>query len=148
MTMDDKTLAGLFYEVARISHQRETRRDHSLIYGSGQTRCLLTVSGLGPVSQRRLAAILGIRSASLSELLGKMETRGWIVRTPHPEDGRTYLVALTDEGKAEAMRRRAADDGSSGELLEALTAQQREQFAEILTVVKEHYRELDKHDIR
>lgn len=77
-----------------------------------------------------------------------METRGWIVRTPHPEDGRTYLVALTDEGKAEAMRRRAADDGSSGELLEALTAQQREQFAEILTVIKEHYRELDKHDIR
>ena len=46
------------------------------------------------------------------------------------------------------MRRRAADDGSSGELLEALTAQQREQFAEILTVIKEHYRELDKHDIR
>ena len=124
--MNDKALAELFYDAARISHQRETRRDHSLIYGSGQSRCLLTVSGLGPVSQRRLAAILGIRSASLSELLGKMEARGWVARTPHPEDGRTYLVALTEEGKAEAMRRRAADNGATGKLLEVLTAQQRE----------------------
>ena len=139
--MNDKALAELFYDAARISHQRETRRDHSLIYGSGQSRCLLTVSGLGPVSQRRLAAILGIRSASLSELLGKMEARGWVARTPHPEDGRTYL------GKDEAMRRRAADNGATGKLLEVLTAQQREQFAEILTVIKEHYQELDKQNL-
>ena len=147
MTINDKALAELFYDVARVSHQREIRRDASLIHGAGQSRCLLTISGLGPVSQRRLAAILGIRSASLSELLGKMEARGWVVRTPHPEDGRTYLVALTEEGKAEAMRRRAADNGSTGELLEALTAQQREQFAEILTVIKEHYQELDKRNL-
>lgn len=145
--MNDKALAELFYDAARISHQRETRRDHSLIYGSGQSRCLLTVSGLGPVSQRRLAAILGIRSASLSELLGKMEARGWVARTPHPEDGRTYLVALTEEGKDEAMRRRAADNRATGKLLEVLTAQQREQFAEILTVIKEHYQELDKQNL-
>ena len=95
--MNDKALAELFYDAARISHQRETRRDHSLIYGSGQSRCLLTVSGLGPVSQRR--------------------------------------------------RRRAADNGATGKLLEVLTAQQREQFAEILTVIKEHYQELDKQNL-
>ena len=61
--------------------------------------------------------------------------------------GRTYLVALTEEGKAEAMRRRAADNGATGKLLEVLTAQQREQFAEILTVIKEHYQELDKQNL-
>ena len=45
------------------------------------------------------------------------------------------------------MRRRAADNGATGELLEALTAQQREQLAEILTVIKEHYQELDKQNL-
>ena len=151
--MNDKALAELFYDAARISHQRETRRDHSLIYGSGHSLHAplgpTDEHGIrgGPVSQRRLAAILGIRSASLSELLGKMEARGWVARTPHPEDGRTYLVALTEEGKAEAMRRRAADNGATGKLLEVLTAQQREQFAEILTVIKEHYQELDKQNL-
>lgn len=146
MPMDDRELVELFHDVARISHQREVRNNDALAHGSGQSRCLLTISGLGPVSQRRLAAILGIRSASLSELLGKMETRGWIVRTPHPEDGRTYMVALTEEGKAEAMRRRSAGNGASGELLAALTKTQREQFGEILAAIKRHYQELDRRD--
>lgn len=35
----------------------------------------------------------------------------------------------------------------TGKLLEVLTAQQREQFAEILTVIKEHYQELDKQNL-
>lgn len=144
MTMDDRELVELFHDVARISHQREVRDNDALAHGSGQSRCLLTLSGLGPVSQRRLAAILGIRSASLSELLGKMESRGWVNRKPHPKDGRTYMVALTEEGKAEAMRRRSAGDGASGELLVALDESQREQFGEILTAIKRHYQELDQ----
>lgn len=141
---DDRALAELFYDVARISHQRNLRRNNSPAYASGQSRCLLTISGLSPVSQRRLAAILGIRAASLSELLAKMETRGWVTRTQHPDDARTYLVTLTEEGKAEALRRRATENGSSGELLESLTREQREQFADILTTIREHYQELDK----
>ncbi|MBW3091494.1 MarR family transcriptional regulator [Bifidobacterium sp. 82T10] len=144
--MDDRELVELFHDVARISHQREVRNSDALAHGSGQSRCLLTLSGLGPISQRRLAAILGIRSASLSELLGKMETRGWVARTPHPEDGRTYMVALTEEGKAEAMRRRSAGNGASGELLAALTEDQREQFGEILAEIKRHYQELDRRE--
>ncbi|MFC5222239.1 MarR family winged helix-turn-helix transcriptional regulator [Bifidobacterium leontopitheci] len=144
--MSDQELVELFHDVARISHQREVRNNDALAHGSGQSRCLLTLSGLGPVSQRRLAAILGIRSASLSELLGKMETRGWVVRTPHPGDGRTYMVALTEEGKAEAMRRRSAGDGASGELLAALSEGQREQFGEILAAIKRHYLELDSRE--
>ncbi|MBT1162362.1 winged helix-turn-helix transcriptional regulator [Bifidobacterium sp. SO1] len=144
--MDERELVELFHDVARISHQREVRHNDALSRGSGQSRCLLTLSGLGPVSQRRLAAILGIRSASLSELLGKMGMRGWITRTPHPEDGRTYMVALTEEGKAEAMRRRSAGNGASGELLAALDEDQREQFGEILTAIKCHYQELDRRE--
>ncbi|MBT1171771.1 MarR family transcriptional regulator [Bifidobacterium sp. MA2] len=142
--MDDRELVELFHDVARASHQREVRSNDVLAHGSGQSRCLLTLSGLGPVSQRRLAAILGIRSASMSELLGKMESRGWVSRTPHPEDGRTYMVSLTGEGMAEAMRRRSAGNDASGELLAALSEDQREQFGEILTAIRRHYRELDE----
>ncbi|KAB7788421.1 MarR family winged helix-turn-helix transcriptional regulator [Bifidobacterium cebidarum] len=144
MPMSDQELVELFHDVARASHQREVRNNDALARGSGQSRCLLTLSGLGPVSQRRLAAILGIRSASLSELLGKMESRGWISRTPHPEDGRTYMVELTEEGKAEAMRHRSAGNSASGELLAALDSDQREQFGTILSIIKQHYQELNK----
>ncbi|MBW3081697.1 MarR family winged helix-turn-helix transcriptional regulator [Bifidobacterium saguinibicoloris] len=144
MTTSDRELVELFHDVARVSHQREVRNNDALAHGGGQSRCLLTLGGLGPVSQRRLAAILGIRSASMSELLGKMEARGWISRTPHPEDGRTYLVELTGEGRAEAMRRRSAGNNASGELLAALSEDQRVQFGEILAAIKRHYQELDE----
>lgn len=73
-----------------------------------------------------------------------MEARGWIARTPHPKDGRTNMVALTEEGKAEVMRRRPAGSGASGELLAALDDNQRAQFGEILTAIKRHYQELDQ----
>ncbi|PJM80176.1 hypothetical protein CUU80_01635 [Bifidobacterium scaligerum] len=142
--MSDRELVELFHDVARVSHQREVRNNDALARGSGQSRCLLTLSGLGPVSQRRLAAILDIRSASLSELLGKMEARGWIARTPHPEDGRTYMVALTEGGKAEALRRRSSGNDASVELLAALDENQRMQFEEILSAIKRHYQELDQ----
>ncbi|PLS23830.1 MarR family [Bifidobacterium imperatoris] len=144
MPLSDRELVELFHDVARVSHQREVRNNDALAHGSGQSRCLLTLSGLGPVSQRRLAAILDVRSASLSELLGKMETRGWIARTPHPEDGRTYMVALTEEGKAEALRRRSSGSDASVELLAALDENQRMQFGEILSAIKRHYQELDQ----
>ncbi|PLS31433.1 MarR family [Bifidobacterium margollesii] len=140
--MSDVRIAELFHTVARMSHRRDVARKGSPIYGSGQYRCLLTIEGLGEVSQRRLAAVLGIRAASLSELLGKMIARGWVRRTPHPQDGRTYLIALTEEGHAEAIRVRSMDGGSAHELLEALSDDQRRQFAEILEAIRDHYMQL------
>ena len=35
---------------------------------------------------------------SLSRLVERLELRGWLQRTPAPEDGRGIVVSLTDEG--------------------------------------------------
>ena len=42
---------------------------------------------------------MGVESTSLSRTLTSMEENGLIVRKPNPEDGRSVLICLTEEGR-------------------------------------------------
>ncbi|MDR3309810.1 MAG: MarR family transcriptional regulator [Oscillospiraceae bacterium] len=66
-----------------------------------QRRILLILDRWGTMTQRELMGILGIRSASLSELLAKIEADGFISRTPSEQDKRSVSISLTETGKAE-----------------------------------------------
>ena len=64
-----------------------------------QDRLMRLLSAAGRVTQRSLGEMLDIRSASLSELLGKLERPGWISRQPNETDKRTIDIKLTEEGE-------------------------------------------------
>lgn len=83
------------------------------------------------ITQRELTEILGIHRASVSELLGKLEKKGFIVRTADEKDRRQVQVALTEKGKNELP------DGSSKEhgpsiLFEVLTDEEKTSLYSIL----------------
>lgn len=59
----------------------------------------LAESGDG-VSQKELAALVGIDGSSLVRLLDTLESRGHIERCTAPADRRIKLVMLTDTGRA------------------------------------------------
>ena len=63
-----------------------------------QARLMRLLAATGPITQRDLSERLDIRSASLSELLGKLEKPGWIRRRPNETDKRTIDIELTEEG--------------------------------------------------
>ena len=65
---------------------------------SGQGRLLKLLKMKPEIAQRDLAQILGMRSQSIGELLSKLEKKGYITRTPSPEDKRVIIVRLTEEG--------------------------------------------------
>ncbi|MEU5697091.1 MarR family transcriptional regulator [Actinosynnema sp. NPDC020468] len=52
----------------------------------------------GPLPMRELAARLSTEKPYLTLLVDDLEKRGYVVRTPHPEDRRSKIVALTEEG--------------------------------------------------
>lgn len=56
----------------------------------------------GHLSQREMLSEAGISSASLSEVLAKLEAEGLISRSRSAEDGRQREVELTDAGLAKA----------------------------------------------
>lgn len=49
---------------------------------------------------RQIAERLGISAASLSDSLKTLEGKGWIERTPDPNDGRAAIVRLTPAGSS------------------------------------------------
>jgi DNA-binding MarR family transcriptional regulator len=52
----------------------------------------------GPADQRELCCSFGVTPPTLSVLIDSAEERGWIRRTPHPDDRRRRLIELTAAG--------------------------------------------------
>lgn len=103
---------------------------------SGQGRILSLLDQRGELTQRQLTALAGIRSSSLSELLGKLEGAGLVVRSACPTDHRTTLVSLTEQGRRQARQNRtqaesdpfgALSQQEQGQLLSLLEKLNREQ---------------------
>ena len=64
----------------------------------GQNRVLSILLEKGTLSQRELMELASIRSASLSELVAKLEMNGYVRRFPNPRDHRSVSVCLTEAG--------------------------------------------------
>ena len=52
----------------------------------------------GPTTPGRLRRWTGRPATTISANLKRLERRGHLIRTPHPEDGRSYQVGLSAEG--------------------------------------------------
>ncbi|MDR0862021.1 MAG: MarR family transcriptional regulator [Oscillospiraceae bacterium] len=70
-------------------------------HGQGYVLSLLAEA---PLSQRELLEKLGVRAGSLSEMLGKLESAGYITRTKDENDSRVVIITITEEGKAFAAQ--------------------------------------------
>lgn len=100
----------------------------------GQGRVLRLLSLHSPIAQKDLVYLLGIRSQSLGELIAKLEEAGLITRNPDPDDQRTWVVEITDEGRKIADGHAAAlqDDPFA-----VLTDDERRQMASMLDRVSD-----------
>ena len=76
---------------------------HSIRHGEpggvGQNRILRILAQTEELSQRELQEQLGIQPGSLSEILGKLESKGQILRSRDEQDKRKSTLRLTDEGR-------------------------------------------------
>jgi len=56
----------------------------------------------GPVTQRVLADNLRVSPRNVTDLVNALEADGFLRRTPHPTDGRAFLIRLTTAGRRAA----------------------------------------------
>jgi DNA-binding MarR family transcriptional regulator len=66
-------------------------------YGMGfaRGRVLWALQESGPVVMRALSQQLGISPRTVTGLIDALEADGWVTRTPHPEDRRATIIAIT-----------------------------------------------------
>lgn len=94
---------------------------------------LMVLMELGAASQRELATIVGVDPRNLVAVVDLLEERGLAVREPHPGDRRRYSVRLTEVGRTELARMRAASDAAEEEMLSALNHAERAVLHDLLS---------------
>jgi DNA-binding MarR family transcriptional regulator len=73
--------------------------------GASQTaaQALAVLDGAGePLTPSQIGERLLVSSATMTSLLDTLEQRGWVLRTPNPDDRRSLLIEITDAGRATA----------------------------------------------
>lgn len=93
------------------------------------------------MTQRDLMVISDVRSSSISELLGKMEADGLIIREKDEQDKRNLRIILTEQGMAEAQAQLESRRQSSRDLFSALDEEEKQQLEKILGKVMESWKE-------
>ena len=99
----------------------------------GQGRVLALLSAKPETTQRELSYLLDMRQQSLSELLAKLEEKGYITRSKSAEDGRVVKVVLTDEGAAAAPNLNALNERP--DVIDCLDDDERAQFEALVDKV-------------
>lgn len=89
----------LHWLIPRYVHQYHKTSDPFANSYSGQGRVLRLMQRKQKATQKELAEILGMRSQSLGELLGKLEKKGYILRSQSKTDKRVVEITLTELGK-------------------------------------------------
>lgn len=111
---------------------------------SGQQHILVKLhkSG-GHLTQRELQESGGISSASISEVLSKLECAGLVSKTRSDEDRRQLEITLTPAGVARAEELIERRREFEGQCLACLTPDEQEQLVSLLDRLAEHWRGLE-----
>jgi DNA-binding MarR family transcriptional regulator len=94
----------------------------------------LEILGQQPLLRmKELAAKMGVTTGTLTVGVDRLEKQGLVTRIPHESDRRSILVALTEAGRELYLEHHAHHLHLTREIQAALTPEETEQLASILT---------------
>ena len=96
----------------------------------GQGRVLALLTAKPETTQRELSYLLDMRQQSLSELLSKLEEKGYVTRERSDGDKRVITVRLTEEGAAAAPDLSALDERE--DVIDCLDEDERKRYEELV----------------
>jgi DNA-binding MarR family transcriptional regulator len=107
----DRTLGFLVSDIARLLRRGMDRRLQSLGLTQAQWRAIVHLSRNEGMTQAALAESLEIQPITLTRLIDRMESAGWVERRTHPLDRRAVQLYLTAQSQPilDEMHARAAD---------------------------------------
>lgn len=93
------------------------------------------------LTQQELQNTLGIRSGSVSEIIGKMEASGLIIKTRQENDRRRICLALTDMGREAVEKTMLQNARQEAMLFEMLSLEEQNELIRLLTKLLEGWEE-------
>jgi DNA-binding MarR family transcriptional regulator len=90
-----------------VTGQDRRRALHATLdLGPAKVELLIKLAD-GPMTLRQIARAVAVDPPAATVGVDKLEARGLVQRTPHPDDNRRKLVHLTDAGRDAAQRGQA-----------------------------------------
>ena len=75
---------------------------------TSQSETLSLLDRAGPLSVAELACRRNVRHQSMRVVAGQLESEGLVSKMPNPADGRSQLLTITENGRAQLGRAREA----------------------------------------
>ncbi|MBQ7232619.1 MAG: MarR family transcriptional regulator [Bacillales bacterium] len=116
---------------------------HTIRYMSegrgSQKRILIILNKVGMITQSDLTEHLGIQSGSASEVIGKLENAGLLIRTSNPADHRTTILQLSECGKIQAIEAEKQHNQQHQEMFSVLSETEQETLLALLEKVQSNW---------
>jgi MarR family transcriptional regulator, organic hydroperoxide resistance regulator len=101
--------------------------------GAAEINALANLADRGALSVRELSAETGTRATTLTGVLDRLESRGYLTRELDATDRRSFRLPLTEAGRAVAARVRGAVADVERDALAGLSATQIAGFHAVIT---------------
>jgi DNA-binding MarR family transcriptional regulator len=108
-----------------------------LSLSAAEINALANLGEGGTLSVRQLSERTGTRASTLTGLLDRLESRGYLMREVDPADRRSFRLPLTDLGQETAARALAAISALEREALSRLDAAQLAGYRAVVTALQE-----------
>jgi DNA-binding MarR family transcriptional regulator len=134
----DRMLGFLVSDIARLMRRNMDRRLQSLHLTQAQWRAIVRLSRNEGMTQTALADSLEIQPITLTRLVDRMESAGWVERRMHPLDRRAVQLFLTAQAQPilAEMNERAAD--TLNEALRGVSPRAQRQLLATLEQIKQN----------
>ena len=109
----------------------------NLNLSAAEINALANLGEGGTLSVRQLSKRTGTRASTLTGLLDRLETRGYLVRELDPSDRRSFRLPLTGLGQEVAAQALAAIADLEREALSRLDAAQLAGYHAVITALQE-----------
>jgi DNA-binding MarR family transcriptional regulator len=128
----DSNFGFVLQDVARLLRRSFNRRVQDLGLTQAQWQILAYLSRHEGIRQAKLADMLDMQPISVTRLVDRMESAGWIERRPDPADRRAVNLHLRDKAGPilEQMWERGAQTRQLA--MKGISAEKQKEFLEIL----------------
>jgi DNA-binding MarR family transcriptional regulator len=128
---------SLLHQVVRDVTTKLDRRFASFGVTTQQAALLLSAVG-GGSSPGQLMNVVGTDTAGMTKLLDRLEIKGLVRRCPNPDDRRSVLVELTDQGLMLVPQLRPVFGEVTSQLFEGFSGEEIAGFTSSLRRMREN----------
>ena len=137
--------AAAFEEFVRAAKRARARvePDATLTTSQYDLLCPLIEGDDARLGLRELARAAGVSAPTATRMVDGLAARGIVTREPAPDDRRAVRIALTAEGRAAVLDRRAHQLDRRRALFDRLSPSERRAAAKVLARLATAYEEID-----